>query len=367
MIKMNIDQITSYLEEIIPLSSQESYDNCGLLIGDKNSEVTNVLISLDCTEAIVDEAIEKRCQLIVSHHPLIFKGIKKITGEDYVQRIIIKCIQNNIAIYAIHTNLDNFRFGVNHEICQRLNLVNARILLPKKNGLLKLVSYVPLSHVEEVTNALFSSGAGNIGNYSECHFRTQGEGTYMPMEMSKPFEGTILKRSIVEETKLECIVDQSKIDQVIRELKAVHPYEEVAYDLVALQNANSYEGAGMIGELVEPMKEDEFLELVKGIFGCGTIKYTSLLGKSIKKVAVCGGSGSFLLPNAIHQGADVYITADMKYHEFFDADGKIVVFDIGHYESEQFTKHLIADILKKKFSNFAIHLTERNTNPINYW
>jgi len=367
MIRMTIAQIIDYLEQLVPLSIQESYDNCGLLVGDKNEEVSNVLISLDCTEEIVEEAIEKKCQLIISHHPLIFTGIKKITGGNYVERIVLKCIQNNIAIYAMHTNLDNYRFGVNFEISNRLNLSNTRVLLPKNQSLMKLVTYVPESHVDEVTNALFDSGAGRIGNYTECHFRTEGHGTYLPLDCAKPFEGKAGVRSNVKELKLEFLVESSRVNAIIQPLITIHPYEEVAYDLLALQNKNEYEGAGMIGELAVSMNSEDFLTKVKETFHCGSVKHTALMNKPIRKVAVCGGSGSFLLQHAIEQQADVFITSDMKYHEFFDADNRILVLDIGHYESEQFTKHLIADILKKNFSSFAIHLTERNTNPINYW
>lgn len=367
MIQMTIAQIIDYLEQLVPLTIQESYDNCGLLVGDKNEVVSNVLISLDCTEEIIEEAIEKKCQLIISHHPLIFNGIKKITGGNYVERSLVKCIQNNIAIYALHTNLDNYRFGVNFEISNRLNLNNTRVLLPKNQSLMKLVTYVPESHVEEVTRALFESGAGRIGDYAECHFRTEGRGTYLPLENANPFEGSRGARSNVKELKIEFLVESSRVNPIVQQLISVHPYEEVAYDLVALQNKNAFEGAGMIGELVDPLNSEEFLTKVKDTFDCGCIKHTALLNKPIRKVAVCGGSGSFLLQHAIAQQADVFITSDMKYHEFFDADKRILVLDIGHYESEQFTKHLIADILKKNFSNFAIHLTERNTNPINYW
>ena len=367
MVQMTIAQIIDYLEQLVPLSIQESYDNCGLLVGDKNVEVVSVLISLDCTEEIVEEAIEKKCQLIISHHPLIFTGIKKITGGNYVERTLIKCIQNNIAIYAMHTNLDNYRFGVNFEISNRLNLSNTRVLLPKNQSLMKLVTYVPESHVEEVTNALFESGAGRIGDYAECHFRTEGKGTYLPLDCAKPFEGSIGARSDVKELKLEFLVESSRVSEIVKQLISTHPYEEVAYDLFSLQNKNAFEGAGMIGELVDPMNSEDFLTKVKETFNCGSVKHTALMNKPIRKVAVCGGSGSFLLQHAIARQADVFITSDMKYHEFFDADKRILVLDIGHYESEQFTKHLIADILKKNFSNFAIHLTERNTNPINYW
>ena len=367
MQKNTIREITRHLESLSPLSTQESYDNCGLLVGDFNAEVESVLISLDCTEDIVDEAIEKKCQLIISHHPIIFKGLKKINGSDYVQRTVLKAIKNNIAIYAIHTNLDNYRFGVNYEISQRIRLKNSKILSPKEQSLSKLVVYIPTEFAEQVSNSIFEAGAGIIGNYSECHFNSMGTGTYKPNEESNPFEGQAGNRSTVEEVKAEFLVENSRISEVLSAMLEAHPYEEVAYDVISLINKNEYEGAGMIGELETEISEDQFLDLLKKTFNCAVIKSTAKLGKPIKKVAVCGGSGSFLISQAIAKKADVYLTSDVKYHEFFDADNRIFLLDIGHYESEQFTKDLIADILKKKFSTFAIHLTERNTNPINYW
>jgi dinuclear metal center YbgI/SA1388 family protein len=367
MQKNTIREITSYLESLSPLSTQESYDNCGLLVGYYNTEIDRVLISLDCTEDIVDEAIEKKCQLIISHHPIIFKGLKKLNGGDYVQRTVLKAIKNNVAIYAIHTNLDNYRFGVNYEISQRIGLKNTRILLPKEHALSKLAVYIPIKFAEKVSDAMFAAGAGRIGNYSECHFNTIGTGTYKPNEDSNPFEGKTGIRSEVDEVKAEFLVENSRVTQIIAAMLDSHPYEEVAYDIISLKNKNDFEGSGMIGELENEISEEQFLDLVKKVFNCPAIKYTKKLGKPIKKVAVCGGSGSFLIQQAISRNADVYITSDIKYHEFFDADNRIFLIDIGHYESEQFTKDLIADILKKKFSTFAIHLTERNTNPINYW
>ncbi|MFM7662643.1 MAG: Nif3-like dinuclear metal center hexameric protein [Bacteroidota bacterium] len=361
-----IKEIISHLESLAPLSSQETYDNCGLLIGDYKQEVKNLLISLDCTEEIIDEAIAKKCELIVSHHPIIFKGLNKITGSNYIERTILKAIKNNIAIYAIHTNLDNYRYGVNYEISRRLGLTSTKILLPKEHSLSKLVVYIPTDYSVKVSDALFEAGAGKIGNYSECHFNSNGTGTYKPNTESNPFEGKIEIRSTVDEVKAEFLVENSLLSEVIRAMNRTHPYEEVAYDLIPLLNKNSYLGSGMIGELNQEISEDKFLELVKSTFNCGVIRYTSKVGKSIKKVAVCGGAGSFLIHEAIKQKADVFLTSDLKYHEFFEADNLILLIDIGHYESEQFTKDLIADILKKKFSKFAVHLTEKSTNPINY-
>jgi dinuclear metal center YbgI/SA1388 family protein len=367
MEKTTIKQITNYLESLVPLSTQESYDNCGLLVGDYNQKVSNILVSLDCTEDIVDEAIQKKCELILSHHPIIFKGLKQINGGDYVQRIITKCIQNNICIYATHTNLDNYRFGVNYEISKRIGLNKTRILEPKSQSLSKLMVYIPKEYVEKVTDAMFEAGAGRIGDYSECHFKSDGEGTYKPNELANPFEGKSGERSTVHEVKTEFLVENSRVSKIISKMLDVHPYEEVAYDIIPLSNRNEYEGSGMIGELHTEMSEDDFLAYVKQVFNCVLIRTTNKLNKPIKRVAVCGGSGSFLIRNAISQNADAFLTSDVKYHEFFDADKQIFLVDIGHYESEQFTKDLIADILKKNFSTFAIHLTERNTNPINYW
>ncbi|MFM7668446.1 MAG: Nif3-like dinuclear metal center hexameric protein, partial [Bacteroidota bacterium] len=299
MQKITIREITRYLESLSPLSTQESYDNCGLLVGDFNTEVHGVLISLDCTEDILDEAIEKKCQLIISHHPIIFKGLKKLNGSDYVQRTIIKAVKNNIAIYAIHTNLDNYRFGVNYEISQRLKLKKTRILLPKENSLSKLVVYIPTEFAEKVSNSLFEAGAGRIGNYSDCHFSTKGIGTYKPNEDSNPFEGKHGIRSQVEEIKAEFLVENSRISDVQSAMFSSHPYEEVAYDIISLTNRNDYDGAGMIGEFENAISEEDFLDLVKNNFNCGVIKHTNKLHKPIRNVAVCGGAGSFLINHAI--------------------------------------------------------------------
>jgi len=364
---MKIKEVTSYLETLAPLSSQESYDNSGLLVGDENSELTNALLTLDCTEEIIYEAKEKGCNLIIAHHPIIFKGLKKLNGKNYVERTIIKAIQNNIAIYAIHTNLDNYRFGVNHEIATRLGLINTRILQPKSDVLHKLVVLCPNDFAEQVAQALFDAGAGKIGNYSECSYESLGTGAFKPNKNSNPTIGTIGEREKVAETKLEIICSSHSLNQVVSAMQAAHPYEEVAYDLIPLQNKNNYEGAGMIAELETPIKTVDFLKQLKQTFKTECIRHTELVKPTIQTVAFCGGSGSFLLSSAIGQKADIYITGDFKYHEFFDADKNIVIADIGHYESEQFTPNLLNRILKKKFINFAPHLSEISTNPINYF
>ena len=364
---MKINEIISYLERLAPIGSQESYDNSGLLVGNKNDEVENVLLSLDCIEATVEEAIRKNCQLIIAHHPIVFKGLRKLNGTDYVQRTVLKAIKNDIAIYAIHTNLDNYRWGVNHEIGRRLKLENLKVLSSKRGVLNKLVVFVPIDHAERVRKAMFSAGAGHIGDYREASFNVEGIGTFMPVEGAHPFEGKIDQRSEVAEVKIEVMVSSHLLDRVVGAMKVTHPYEEVAFDIYALENENPYEGSGMVGDLITEMSEEDFLSEVKRTFNCGVIRHTRFLKKPIKRVAFCGGAGSFLLSNAKRSGADIFITGDYKYHEFFDAEDQIIIADIGHFESEQYTSELLADILKKNFSTFAVHLTEVNTNPINYF
>lgn len=364
---MKIREITQYLESLAPISSQESYDNSGLIVGDANAEVSNVLISLDCIEATVEEAIQKNCQLIIAHHPIVFKGLKKLNGKNYIERTVIKAIKNDIAIYAIHTNLDNYRFGVNHEIGQRIGLRNVKVLQPKKEVLSKVVCYVPDDHLDAVSQAMFDAGAGNIGDYDECGFSTKGEGSFRPNDAAKPFIGAAGERSSVNESKFEAVCSTHILGKVVAAMISAHPYEEVAHEIYPMLNSNPYEGSGMVGELESPMEAQAFLEHIKKTFNCGVIRHTELTSKTIQKVAYCGGSGSFLLSAAKRSGADIYITGDFKYHEFFDADGGIIIADIGHFESEQYTSNRLADILTEKFATFAVHLTEVNTNPINYF
>jgi dinuclear metal center YbgI/SA1388 family protein len=364
---MKIADVINVLEQVAPRSMQESYDNSGLLIGDKNNPVKGVLVALDCTQDIVQEAIDRKCNLILTHHPLIYKGVKKLTGSNLVEKTIVDCVKHDISLYAIHTNLDNYQKGVNFEIANRLGLQNVRVLRPKENVLTKLVVYVPVEHAKVLKNALFDAGAGKIGNYHNCSFSTEGTGTFMPVENADPFIGKMNELETTIEYKLEFLVSDHILPKVLKAMKNNHPYEEVAYDLIQLKNQNQFEGSGMIGELEQPMAELDFLKKVKKDFHCGCIRYTELRGKDVRKVAFCGGSGSFLLSDAKAAGADVFITGDFKYHEFFDAEGDIVIADIGHYESEQFTVNLLADILKKNFSTFAVHLTGINTNPINYF
>lgn len=364
---MQIKEIITYLEQLAPLSSQESYDNSGLIVGDAQAELTNALISLDCTEDIVDEAIQRGCNLIISHHPIVFKGLKKITGKNYVERTVIKAIRNDIAIYAIHTNLDNYRFGVNQKIGEKLGIKNPSILVPVGEGLVKLAVYCPVDYSEKVKNALFNAGAGHVGNYDECSFGSEGIGSFRGNDGSQPFVGKKGERHLEKEEKIEVLISKHLLQKAIQSMMIAHPYEEVAYDCHPLLNSNKYEGAGMIGELDEEMDEQRFLQTLKSRFNCGIIRHTPLQNKPIKKVAWCGGAGSFLVGHAKAMGADIYITGDMKYHEFFDAENQLIIADIGHFESEQFTIELLDEYLRKKFATFAPCLTEINTNPVKYF
>lgn len=363
---MKIAEIIEVIEEFAPLSYQESYDNAGLLVGNKMNECSGALLCLDATEAVIEEAIRKKFNLVVAHHPIIFSGLKKITGKNYIERVVIKAIQNDIAIYACHTNLDNVQLGVNNIIADKLGLINRKILEPKKKQLKKLYTYIPESHKDILLNALFDAGAGNIGNYSECSFGINGLGTFKGNEKSNPVLGKKNTRSTEAEQKIEVIFPLHLETKILNTLRKNHPYEEIAYEIITLDNSYQEIGAGLIGELKTPMKEQDFLDFLKKAMKTNCIRHTNLRKKKISKVAVCGGAGSFLLPNAISQHADIFITGDFKYHQFFDADNQIVIADIGHYESEQFTVQLFNKIISEKFPNFALQISTINTNPINY-
>ena len=363
---ITIQEVADHLEQYAPLSYQEDYDNSGLLTGSRDWIVTGVLLSLDCTEEIIDEAKKTGCNLVVSHHPIIFSGLKRLTGRNYVERTVIKAIKEDVAIYAIHTNLDNVSNGVSWKIAQKIGLTNVVVLSPKKNGLTKLTTFVPRQSVDQVAAALHHAGAGQIGDYKNCSFRTEGTGHFEPTGKANPKIGKANQAEQVAETRLEMIMPAHLERSVIRALKASHPYEEVAYYLHPLANENQEVGSGVIGGLAEPAEPIEFLRRLKASMSTQCIRYTAPLKSKVRKVAVCGGSGRFLLEEAIRQKADVFVSADFKYHEFFDADGKITIADIGHYESEQFTTELLGDILREKFTTFAINFSKKVTNPISY-
>jgi dinuclear metal center YbgI/SA1388 family protein len=363
---MTISEIIAAIEEKAPLAYQEPYDNAGLTVGDRSRAISSALLTIDVTEEVVEEALEKGAGLIISHHPILFSGIKKITGHNFVERTIIKAIKHDIAIYSAHTNLDSVMGGVNSKICEKLGLINCKILNPIKNELLKLVTFVPSEHAEKIRMALFSAGAGHIGNYDNCSFNMEGKGTFRGLEGTIPYVGEQGKLHVENETRVETIFPKNIKTGILRALMNAHPYEEVAFDIYPLENTFEKAGMGMIGELAVEQDAFQFLQYLKNTFHCGIVRYTRLTGNKIKKVAVCGGSGISLLQNAISARADIFITADVKYHQFYDAENKIIIADIGHFESEQYTKEIFYEIVNKKFPNFALHLSETNSNPINY-
>ncbi|GAA4782360.1 Nif3-like dinuclear metal center hexameric protein [Olivibacter ginsenosidimutans] len=364
---MILKALIDYLESLAPLAYQETYDNAGLIVGHPNQEIHQAIVALDCTEEVIEEAVSKQCNLIIAHHPIVFKGLKRFNGQTYVERVVMKAIKHGIALYAIHTNLDNMYHGVNRKIAEKLGLEQLSILSPKADLLSKLVVFVPSDHVETVRTALFQAGAGDIGNYSECSFGTTGSGTFKAQEGANPYVGHINERHVEKEERVELIYPRHIERKLLIALYEHHPYEEVAYDIYPLQNRYDRVGSGMIGVLPNPMAELDFMAYLKDRLQVQVIRHTALRQKTIQRIAVCGGAGGFLLPHAIRQGADIFITADYKYHEFFDAEGKTIIADVGHFESEQFTQELLLEIIQKKFPNFAVRLTGVNTNPINYY
>ncbi len=368
---MKLKEITTILENVAPLSYQESYDNSGLITGNHQIDVSKVLLCLDCIESVVDEAIEKGCELIIAHHPIVFSGLKKLNGKNYIERVIIKAIKNDIAIYACHTNLDNvLKNGVNQKIAEKIGLENTQILSPMANKMSKLVVYCPSDKpeiVEKVRENLFENGAGHISEYSNCSFNSEGKGSYLPGETTNPAYGEKGKTNFMDETKIEVVVMNQEANRIVAEVNKVHPYEEVAYELIPISNVNKQLGAGIIGELKEAIATREFLAYLKKEMKTDCIRYTNIHKEKVRKIAVCGGSGSFLLNNAKRQQADVFITGDFKYHQFFDAENEILIADIGHYESEQFTIELFEEILKDKVPELELIKTEVNTNPVNYY
>lgn len=364
---MKISDLITIIEKFAAPELQEDYDNAGLITGMRSWDCRGVLCSLDVTPAVIQEAKEKNCNLVIAHHPIIFKGLKRINGNNYVEQVIIEAIKNDIAVYAVHTNLDNILLGVNGMIAKKLGLRNISILQPKKKMLRRLITFAPDDKAEEVRDAVFAAGAGQIGKYSECSFNSQGTGTFKAEKGANPYVGELGVRHHEKETRIEIVYPFFLENQVVDALVKNHPYEEVAYDIFTMDNVHFGIGAGILGELEQPAEEKEFLKLVKNIFGTGVIRHTELLSKPVKKVALCGGAGSFLIGKAVQMGADIYITSDVKYHEFFETHGRLVLADIGHYESEQFTTDLIHDLLAEKFPTFAVLKTGVNTNPVRYF
>jgi dinuclear metal center YbgI/SA1388 family protein len=363
---MRIKEIIQVIEQLAPLPLQEEYDNSGLQCGDPNREATGVLLAIDVTEDVIEEAIALGCNLIISHHPIAFRPFRSLTGRNYVERSMIMAIRNDVALYAAHTNLDNAQGGVNYKLAEMLELQNVKILLPKDNSLLKFVTTVPLLHAESVRNALFNAGAGHIGNYDSCSYNLTGEGTFRPGVGSNPFVGEAEKLHFEQEVRIETVLPVMRKEEVLRALLAVHPYEEPVYDLYPIANEWGQHGSGIVGVLPEPMPEQEFLYLLKDIFNLPTISHTKLQGREIRDVAICGGSGAFLIPRAVSYGADAFVTGEVKYNDYYDAEDRLLLAVVGHYESEICTKDLFYDLLSIKFPTFAIHKSAFDVNPVKY-
>lgn len=363
---MTVKEISHYLDASIPLALQESYDNAGLLAGDPEEEVSGILITLDVTEDVIREAMSKGFNMIIAHHPIIFNGLKRLTGKNLVERCVMLAIKNDIALYAAHTNLDHLKGGVSYALAEKLGLQDIRTLRPMATGLRKLVTFCPMIHAEEVREALFNAGAGHIGNYDACSYNTEGYGTFRALQGANPFVGKMNSIHNEAEVRIETIFPEWKLPELLEALHKTHPYEEVAYDIYPIENKNPDAGPGVVGSIPEETNTLSFLNYVKETTSIPVLKHTTIHKESVRKLALCGGAGSFLIQDAIRSGADIYITGDLKYHDYFLAEGKIILVDSGHFETEQFAPDILRDILLKKFPNFAVLISEVNTNPVNY-
>ena len=364
---MKLGEVIKAFEQIAPFSLQDDYDNSGIQFGNPENEIKRGLVCIDITEEIIDEAIEKQCDLVISHHPLIFRGIKKLTGKHYTERALIKAIKHDISLISVHTNLDSVINGVNKKLAEKLGLTDLKVLQPRKGLLKKLVTFCPVDHAEKVREAIFQAGAGQIGEYDCCSFNLEGKGSFRGGDSTNPFVGEKGQIHYEPEVRIETILPDYLENVVLKAMFNAHPYEEVAYDIYPLDNTFDKAGAGITGKLPEQMTEKEFLVFVKDQLGIPVIRHSEFTGKKIVKVALCGGSGSFLIDRALSAGADIFITADIKYHDFFDVRGKMLLADVGHYESEQFTKEILYEIVTKKFTNFALLISDQSTNPVRYF
>ena len=363
---MKVRDIASFLDNAIPLSFQESYDNAGLQVGDPENEITSALLTLDVTEEILEEASLSGCGIIIAHHPLIFAPLKKLTGRTYQERIVKRAIKDNIAVYACHTNLDTFNYSVSRKMAEKISLQNIEVLSPAKDKVCKLVTFVPEDHIDKVRNAIFEAGAGVLGKYDRCSFNAEGSGTYRAGEGTSPFRGEEGEFHSEKEIRLETVFLSHLRPLVLGALRQSHPYEEVAYDIYSLDNELFSSGLGCHGKLPEKVRAGDFLEMLADVFGAGGIRYAGSRDTYIEKVALCGGSGASLLGDAIRAGCDAFVTGDIKYHDFFNTEGRLLLVDIGHHESEKFAPEILYELIIKKFPTFALRFSEKNTNPINY-
>ena len=362
---MKVKEITDAIESMAPLHLQESWDNAGMQVGNPNSEVTGILLCTDVREETVDEAIERGFNMIISHHPLLFRGLKKIVGRTYQERVVAKAIKHDITIYCAHTNMDSARGGVNFKMAEKLGLKNVSVLDPQQGTLLKVVVFVPMSHVTQVETAMCDAGAGHLGDYDNCSYKLEGIGQYRPLEGAHPVAGEVAELHSEPETRIEVLVNKALCGRVVAAMLKAHPYEEPAFDIIALENEDSYSGLGVIGD-IEPQDAKAFLERVKTAFEVVTLRYSGDLDRRVSRIAMCGGAGAEFIGKALALGADVYITGDMKYHEFQGNEDRIIIADIGHYESEHYTKEIFYDVIQKKNPNFAVDFAKSEKNQVKY-
>lgn len=363
---MKIKEVLSVIEQLAPVALQEGFDNCGVQIGDITQEAKGAVVCIDITEAVIDEAIALGCNLIISHHPLAFRSFKSLTGRTYIERCMIKACKHDLVVYAAHTNLDNTIGGINYYLANLLGLQNIRILEPQKNKLLKLVTFVPYAYVDAVRSALFNAGAGTIGGYNSCSYNVRGEGTFRAGENTNPFCGEIGELHTEQETRIETVLPIHKRGDVLRALLATHPYEEPAYDFYMLENYWTQAGSGVVGTLPDETDEEDFLYLIKDTFHLSSLQHSACRRRPVRDVAICSGSGAFLIPKAVGYGADVFITGEAKYNDFYDVEDKVLLAVVGHYESEIFSKNIFFDVISKKFPNFVLYMSGMDINPVNY-
>lgn len=370
---MKIKHLGQVLDQLAPFAYQMSFDNSGLQVGHPEDPIEKILCTLDVTDAVLEEAIQQQADCIVAHHPLIFSPLKKLTGQTPTERLVIKAIRHGIGIYAVHTNLDQVSEGVNQRLAQALGLTNTQILQPSNRALKKLVTFCPSMNSEDghyypgiIRQALFEAGAGQTGGYDQASFNAKGKGTFRAPEGSSPFVGKEDQMHVQEEVRIETIFPSAIQGQVISALQSAHPYEEVAYDVYTLDNTFNDVGAGMLGKLPEAVGEMHFLRDLKANLHAQGLRHTALTGNHIERVALCGGAGRFTLSKAVKEGADALVTADFKYHDFFDVDQQLLLVDVGHYESEQFTPEILYNYIAKELPETSVTISACNTNPIYY-
>lgn len=362
---MKVKEIASAIERVAPLYLQESYDNAGMQVGDPDSVITGVVLCTDVRECIVDEAIACGANLIISHHPLIFHGLKKLTGRNYVERTVLKAIRHGVSIYCAHTNLDNARGGVSYKMAEKLGMKNVEVLDPQVGTQRKIVVFVPQAQAADVEQAMWRAGAGTLGDYDRCSYRVEGEGRFHALDGANPFAGEVGEDHVENEVRVEVLVNKARCSAVIVAMLAAHPYEEPAFDVIPLENADRYSGSGVIGD-IEEIGGSDFMHRLKEAFGVDTVRFSGNLDRKVKRVALCGGAGSFLAGKAMSMGADVYVTGDMKYHEFQGNEERIILADIGHYESEQYTKEIFADIIASLHPDFEVKYANEEQNQVKY-